>query len=80
MIAVRKLLYFPFWAGIVLEAVGCVMDWVPGAEAGWFLAVAALSSAGLFIPKTTYRVAGVLVFVIALVVAYQAYHRQRLGP
>jgi len=56
------------------------MDWVPGAEAGWFLAVAALSSAGLCIPKTTYRVAGVLVFVIALVVAYQAYHRQRLGP
>ncbi len=79
MSATRKLLHFPFWAGVVIGVLGCVADLAPGMQGAWFLVVAALSSAGIFIPKRSYRVAATLLFVIALVVVQQGYYRQRLG-
>ena len=52
---------------------GCVMTFVPGAECGWFLMVAVLSLAGLFIPRTFYRIAAVLLLLLALGAAYHGH-------
>ena len=85
MTAARKLLYLPFWASVLLAVLGFIMTFVPGAERGWFLTVAVLSVAGLFIPKTPYRVAAALLLLLALVQAYIGHqrgveHRQQLSP
>jgi len=84
MITARKLLYLPFWFSVFLAVLGFIMTFVPGAERGWFLAVAGLSVAGLFIPKTPYRVAAALLLLIALTHAYTGHqrgveYRQRLS-
>jgi hypothetical protein len=75
MSTVRKLLRFPFWAAVALGALGCVISFYPGAEVGWFVAVAVLSLAGLFVPKAPYRVGGGLLLVPALFAAYRGYQR-----
>ena len=62
MTATRELLYLPFWTAVLFALLGSVITFYPGAERGWFLVVAALAAAGLFIPKTTYRVAAALLF------------------
>ncbi|HEY5895035.1 MAG TPA: hypothetical protein VIT91_17590 [Chthoniobacterales bacterium] len=84
MTATRKLLYFPFWLSVVLAVPGFVITFVPGADRGWFLTVAALSATGLFIPKTLYRVAAALLLLLALSQAYTGHrrgieYRQRLS-
>jgi hydrogenase/urease accessory protein HupE len=71
----RKLLYFPFWAAAVLGIIGCVTTFVPGAEACWFLVVAILALAGLFIPKVCYRVAAVVLLALSLLAIFHGYGR-----
>jgi hypothetical protein len=75
MSTARKLLYLPFWLSVVLAGLSTVMCFVPGAERGWFLTVAVLAVAGLFIPKTPYRVAASLLLLLALSQAYIGHKR-----
>jgi hypothetical protein len=75
MSAARKLLYVPFWLSALLAVLGFIMTFVPGAERGWFLFVAVLSMAGLFIPKIPYRVAAELLLLLALAQAYIGHQR-----
>ena len=75
MTANRELLYLPFWAALLFALLGFVITFFPGAEFGWFLVVAALSAAGLFIPKTPYRVAAALLLILALTEAYSGHQR-----
>jgi len=69
----RRLLYIPFWLAVLFAVLGYVITFVPGAECNWFLMVAALSVAGLFIPKSAYRVATALILIMALTSAYDGY-------
>ncbi len=69
----RRLLVFPFWLGVLLTALGYVISFYPGAECGWFLIAAGLSACGIFVPQRGYRIAASLLFVVALVSAYDGY-------
>lgn len=69
----RKLLYFPFWSAVTLTVLGSFVTFYPGAECGWYLGVAALSLAGLFIPSVFYRVGAALLLLLALYAAYSGY-------
>jgi hypothetical protein len=59
----------------VLGALGYIITFVPGAEFGWFLVVAGLSVAGLFIPKFGYKASAALILILALVSTYDGYRR-----
>jgi cell division protein FtsW (lipid II flippase) len=75
MTAPRKFLYLPLGLAIVLAILGLFITFVPGAETGWFLVVAALSISGLFIPRIPSRIAAALLLVFALGFAYEGYQR-----
>ena len=62
-----------FWSAVVLAILGTIISFVPGAECGWFLFVAVHSVAGLFIPKSCYRIAAAALLIFALKVAYDGY-------
>lgn len=68
-----KLLYFPFWLAVLFAILGNVITFYPGAECGWFLTVAALAVAGMFIPRVAYRVVAALLLILALTSAYSGY-------
>lgn len=72
----RKLLYFPFWFSVVMLILSFVITFAPGAERGWFLTVAGLAIAGLFIPKTPYRIAAALLLSLGLSGAYIGHRRE----
>lgn len=69
----RYLLRLSFWSAVLLAILGIIITFVPGAECGWFLLVAALSVAGFFISKTCYRIAAAMLLVFALKAAYDGY-------
>ena len=69
----RKLLLLSFWLAVLLTVLGYFITFVPGAECGWFLAVAVLSAPGLFIPRRTYRVGAVLLLALSLATVYTGY-------
>jgi hypothetical protein len=69
----RKFLLLPFWLAVLLAVLGYIISFVPGAECGWFLVVAGLSLAGLFIPRAAYRVGAALLLMLALASAYSGY-------
>ncbi len=73
MSTTRKLLYLPFWLAVLFSVPGYVSTFYPGAECGWFLIVAALSVAGLFIPRVAYRAAAALLLILARTSAYSGY-------
>ena len=75
MSTTHKLLCIPFWLGVLMGVLGCVMTFVPGAECGWFLVVAALSLFGIFIPKAFYRSAATLLLVLSIIVAVRGFGR-----
>lgn len=75
MSTIRRLLYFPFWLAVLFSILGYVITFCPGAECEWFLIVAGLSIAGLFIPKKPYQIAAALLLLFALTQAYIGYQR-----
>jgi len=73
MSTVAKLSRIAFWLAVLFAVMGYVITFIPGAESGWFALVAVLATGGFFIPRTSYRVAAVLLFAVALVVVYDGY-------
>jgi hypothetical protein len=76
MSTASKFLYFPFWLAVLLAGLGYVITFHPGADCGWFVIVASLSVAGLFIPRSTYRVAAALLFILALISVYSGHRHE----
>jgi hypothetical protein len=79
---VSHLLRLTFWSVALLATLGTIITFVPGAECGWFLLVAALSVAGFFIPTIRHRIAAAALLIFALKAAYDGYqggirHRER---
>jgi hypothetical protein len=73
----RKLLWLPFWLGVLLTALGYAVD-LPLARLGCFLLAAGLSAGGVFVPQRGYRIAAALLFIVALASAYIVYrHGQK---
>lgn len=70
-----KTTYLLFWLAVFLAALGSIITFVPGAEFGWFLVVAGLALAGLFIPRVAYRISAVVLLILALVLAFDGHRR-----
>ena len=73
MSTTQKVLCIPFGLAVLFMLLGCFIDFVPGAGCEWFLVVAILSVSGFFIPKRIYRVAALLLLMLALTSAYIGY-------
>jgi len=58
-----------FFAGMVFGILGCVIDFVPGAECSWFLVTAFLVAVGLLIPQWNYRVLSLIFLALVLFAA-----------
>ena len=62
-----------FLSAVLLAIFGTFITFIPGASCEWFLFVAVLSVAGLFIPKTCYRIAAAALLIFALKAAFDGY-------
>lgn len=69
----RYLLHLSFWTAVVMTFIGSAITFYPGAQCGWFLLVAALATAGVFIPGKPYRIPATVMLVLALSAAYEGY-------
>jgi len=58
-----------------LAILGSLITFIPGAERNWFLVVAGLSIPGFFISKRSFRIAAMLLFLLALGCAYSGHRR-----
>jgi hypothetical protein len=59
-----------FFLGLGIFVLGFFMDFIPGAEQGWFIFTACLVSIGFLIPRASYRlVAAVFLLFCVLLVA-----------
>lgn len=54
-----------FWLGSLWFVLGVLIDFVPGSEQGWFTIAAVLTAFGVFVPQRRYRIAALLLVLLA---------------
>lgn len=59
----RPLLIVAFWVGVILLALGQVITFYPGAEAGWFAASAVFCLCGVLVRSKAYAIAALCLVV-----------------
>jgi hypothetical protein len=64
-----------FWFGVFIFALGNVIDFIPGAEQGWFTVAAILAAFGLFVPQAWYRIGAFAVVGLAILAAFDGHKR-----
>jgi hypothetical protein len=64
-----------FFLGIIWGVLGCLIDFVPGAECEWFLETAFFIAIGLLIPQRMYRVFALILLALALFAADKGHKR-----
>lgn len=75
---VGPLLIVAFWVGVSLFALGEVITFIPGAEAGWFAASAVLCLCGVLVRSKAYRIAALCLVVIGAAFSLSGYkHGER---
>jgi hypothetical protein len=69
----RPLLLAAFWLGVSFFALGQVITFYPGAEAGWFAISAALCLCGLLVRSRAYIIAALCLVTIGIVLSISGY-------
>jgi hypothetical protein len=74
----RPLLIVAFWVGVILVALGQVITFYPGAEAGWFAASAVLCLCGVLVRSKAYAIAALCFVVVGAAFSLSGYqHGER---